>query len=88
MPPLNLLYDIKMVLTFNFKEGEKTITFDELKKEMKSEKTGSDMELPGEPGRQSILPLPESPVDRPSKSCCVSPLQAHFSPLRMNLIGL
>ena len=31
-----------MVLTFNFKEGEKTITFDELKKEMKSEKTGSE----------------------------------------------
>ena len=48
------LYDDKMVLTFNFKEGEKTITFDELKKEMKSEKTGSDMELPGEHQDRSI----------------------------------
>ena len=42
------LYDDKMVLTFNFKEGEKTITFDELNKQTKTEKTGSDMEFPGE----------------------------------------
>ena len=42
------LYDDKMVLTFNFKEGEKTITFDELNKQTKTEKTGSDMESPGE----------------------------------------
>ncbi len=42
------LYDDKMVLTFNFKEGQKTITFDELNKQTKSGETGSDTELTGE----------------------------------------
>ena len=42
------LYDDKMVLTFNFKEGQKTITFDELNKQTESGETGSDTELTGE----------------------------------------
>lgn len=49
------LYDDKMVLTFNFKEGEKTITFDELNKQTKTEKTGSDMEFPGEPKKPDLM---------------------------------
>lgn len=52
------LYDDKMVLTFNFKEGEKTITFDELNKQTKTEKTGSDMESPGERGKPRRFKTP------------------------------
>ena len=50
------LYDDKVVLTFNYKEGQKTITFDEINQKMNPEKTGSDMKTPGEP---------ESLVERP-----------------------
>ena len=49
------LYDDKMVLTFNFKEGQKTITFDELNKQTKSRETGSDTELTGEHPGLSIM---------------------------------
>ena len=38
------LYDDKMVITFNYKEGTDTITFDDLKASSAAEKSGSDMD--------------------------------------------
>ena len=43
------LYDDKMVLTFNYKEGQKTIKFSELEEAQKGRESGSDMDCPGEP---------------------------------------
>ena len=37
------LYDDKMVITFNYKEGATTITFDDLKTALADQKTGSDL---------------------------------------------
>ena len=38
------LYDDKMVITFNYKEGTTTITFDHLKTALADQKTGSDLD--------------------------------------------
>ena len=38
------LYDDKMVITFNYKEGTSTITFDDLKAALNSKKSGSDLD--------------------------------------------
>ena len=38
------LYDDKMVITFNYKEGTKTITFDDVKTALAKENMGSDMD--------------------------------------------
>lgn len=38
------LYDDKMVITFNYKEGTDTITFDDLRSSPAAEKSGSDMD--------------------------------------------
>ena len=38
------LYDDKMVITFNYKEGTDTITFDDLKASPAAEKSGSDLD--------------------------------------------
>ena len=57
------LYDDKVLLTFNFKDGTKTITFDDVQTAMNSENTGSDLNCFAAPKRQSsdclffVLPL-------------------------------
>ncbi len=38
------LYDDKMVITFNYKDGTDTITFDDLKTALDDKKTGSDLD--------------------------------------------
>ena len=38
------LYDDKMVITFNYKEGATTITFGDLKTALADQKTGSDLD--------------------------------------------
>lgn len=38
------LYDDKMVITFNYKEGEKTITFADLQEALNSGNIGSDLD--------------------------------------------
>lgn len=43
------LYDDKMVMTFNFKEGEETIQLSELEKVKKDQDSGSDKDCSGEP---------------------------------------
>ena len=43
------LYDDKMVLTFNYKEGTATITFDDLKTALTDQKIGSDLNCLGSP---------------------------------------
>ena len=46
------LYDDKMVITFNFKEGEETIRLSELEEAQKDQGNGSDMDCSGEPKKQ------------------------------------
>ena len=48
------LYDDKMVITFNYKEGTKTITFAELQEAI-SNKNGSDLDC---------IPAPRSPIQK------------------------
>ena len=43
------LYDDKMVITFNYKEGTTTITFDDLKTALTDQKIGSDLDCLGSP---------------------------------------
>ena len=43
------LYDDKVVLTFNYKEGTKTITFDDLKIALAEEKISSDLDCQAAP---------------------------------------
>ena len=48
------LYDDKMVITFNYKEGTKTITFAELQEAI-SDKNGSDLDCLVAPNIDGIL---------------------------------
>jgi len=43
------LYDDKMVITFNYKEGTQTITFNDLKEALTEQKSGSDLDCLGAP---------------------------------------
>ena len=45
------LYDDKMVITYNYKEGTSTITFDDLKIALADQKTGSDLDCSTAPKR-------------------------------------
>lgn len=51
------LYDDKMVLTFNYREGEETIRLDQLEEALKDKKSGSDMKWAGEPEKARICSL-------------------------------
>ena len=51
------LYDDKMVITFNYKEGTDTITFDDLKSSPAAEKSGSDMDCLTAPAQKFPPPL-------------------------------
>ena len=46
------LYDDKMVITFNYKDGTDTITFDDLKAALDKEKTGSDLDCSTAPKKE------------------------------------
>ena len=43
------LFDDKVVITFNYKDGTKTITFDDVKTALKKENMGSDLDCLGAP---------------------------------------
>ena len=47
------LYDDKMVITFNYKDGTETITFDDLKSALDEAKTGSDLDCSTAPKRKT-----------------------------------
>jgi len=49
------LYDDKMVITFNYKESEKIITFADLQDAL-NDNTGSDLDCSGAPQKKSLLP--------------------------------
>ena len=49
------LYDDKMVITFNYKEGEKTITFADLQEALNGDNNGSDLDCSGAPTKTSHL---------------------------------
>ena len=54
------LYDDKMVITFNYKEGTTTITFDDLKTALADQKTGSDLDCSTAPRRSKVRFAPTS----------------------------
>ena len=45
------LYDDKMLITFNYKDGTKTITFDEATTALANKDTGSNLDCLGAPWR-------------------------------------
>ena len=49
------LYDDKMVITFNYKEGTTTITFDDLKTALADQKTGSDLDCSTAPAKDTDI---------------------------------
>ncbi len=49
------LYDDKMLITFNYKEGTKIITFDDVKKEVSDGTSGSDLDCCGAPNKTGRL---------------------------------
>ena len=49
------LYDDKLVLTFNYKDGTRIITLDDVKEATKNENTGSDLDCLGAPNRKGTL---------------------------------
>ena len=51
------LYDDKVVLTFNYKEGTKTITFDDLKTALAEEKISSDLDCQAAPQKDRTFVL-------------------------------
>ena len=48
------LYDDKLVITFNYKDGTKTITFDDLKVALSKKNMGSDLDCDGAPRRSKL----------------------------------
>lgn len=52
------LFDDKMVITFNYKDGTKTITFDDLKAALSKKNTGSDLDCPGAPQHLTKIDAP------------------------------
>ena len=46
------LYDDKMVITFNYKDGTDTVTFDDLKTALSNKNTGSDLDCSTAPARR------------------------------------
>ena len=48
------LYDDKMIITFNYKDGTKNITLDDVKRATKKDNTGSDLDCHGAPFQASI----------------------------------
>ena len=49
------LYDDKMVITFNYKDGTDTITFDDLKASLPDKRIGSDLDCSTAPQRKQAL---------------------------------
>ena len=49
------LYDDKMVITFNYKEGTTTITFADLNAALATQKTGSDLDCSTAPNREVFI---------------------------------
>ena len=45
------LYDDKMIITFNYKDGTATITLDDVKRAIKKDNTGSDIDCNGAPNQ-------------------------------------
>ena len=48
------LYDDKMIITFNYKDGTATITLDDVKRAIKKNNTGSDLDCRGAPVRREL----------------------------------
>ena len=48
------LYDDKMIITFNYKDGTKTITLDDVKRTIKKDNTGSDLDCHGAPKKSTL----------------------------------
>jgi hypothetical protein len=57
------LYDDKMLITFNYKEGTQTVTFDEVNEALGNKENGSDLDCSGAPN--NALPF--------GRAFCVTP---------------
>jgi len=76
------LYDDKMVITFNYKDGTKTITLDDVKRAVRKDNTGSDLECHGAPTRKreavaSLFLVCIEPDSNPSKCRCPVDICSH-----------
>ena len=65
------LYDDKIVITFNYKDGTDTITFDDLKAALDKEKTGSDLDCSTAPRRSKVRFAPAFLCQRQKRTSSV-----------------
>ena len=72
------LYDDKMVITFNYKEGTTTITFDDLKTALADQKTGSDLDCSTAPRRSKVRFAPTSFMPTAKKTSSARSLAPPF----------
>ena len=82
------LYDDKLVLTFNYKDGTRTITLDDVKEAVKNN-TGSDLDCLGAPKEEAppwgpLLLISEEPGSNPSK--CNAPVGDFQTPAGRRLL--
>lgn len=57
------LYDDKMVITFNYKDGTDTVTFDDLKTALSNKNTGSDLDCSTAPRRSKVRFAPPFQIE-------------------------
>ena len=76
------LYDDKMVITFNYKEGTATITFDDLKTALANQKTGSDLDCSTAPASPRTVYRSRRLFCKSHLSLILSRLLSESNPLR------
>ena len=74
------LYDDKMVITFNYKDGTDTITLDDLKAALDKENTGSDLDCSTAPAHRALILLLLASKPQPLRwvAVWVPPLRGGF----------
>ena len=75
-PALRFLYDDKMVITFNYKGGTDTITFDDLKAALDKENAGSDLDCSTAPNKQNRFPQGKRFCFAQTRTRCLHRLKA------------
>ena len=81
------LYDDKMVITFNYKDGTDTVTFDDLKTALSNKNTGSDLDCSTAPRRSKARFAPTS-FCACGKKDVIRPLPCSSFPNRTRCAGL
>ena len=82
------LYDDKLVITFNYKDGTRTITLDDVKEAVKNN-TGSDLDCRGAPSPFAVIDTMAAKGDSYfNVYFLITPCFPNFLPIFLPLIGI